>query len=155
MGGPGSGRKADPRRQRLAAVLRARGLTFAAIGRRLGVTPEAARQMALAAAGRPAPPRCASCAGPLPMRSRGGRCPACVAADPDAPFAERLRALRLAAGLTGARLAARAGLREPGQGTDHPPISTWRLADTTREAWESEARRARGQRAHEILGFEN
>ena len=128
MGGPGSGRKADPRRQRLAAALRARGLTFAAIGRRLGVTPEAARQMALAA-GRPAPPRCASCAGPLPARSRGVRCPACVAADPDAPFAERLRALRLAAGLTGARLAALAGLSyttirnyEGGRGRPRPRL---------------------------------
>ena len=68
--------------------------------------------MALAAAGRPAPPRCASCAGPLPKRSRGVRCPACVAADPSAPFAERLRALRLAAGLTQAELAARAGVSE-------------------------------------------
>ena len=129
MGGPGSGRKADPRRQRLAAALRARGLTFAEVGRRLGVTPEAARQMALAAAGRPAPPRCASCADPLPKRSRGGRCPACVAADPGAPFAERLRALRLAAGLTGARLAARAGLSyttirnyEGGRGRPRPRL---------------------------------
>jgi transcriptional regulator with XRE-family HTH domain len=108
MGGPGSGRKADPRRQRLAAALRARGLTFAEVGRRVGVSREAARQMVLA----PAPPPCASCTAPLPRGSRGGRCPACVAADQAAPFAERLRALRLAAGLTQAELAARAGVSE-------------------------------------------
>jgi hypothetical protein len=53
--------------------------------------------MVLAAAGRVGRPPCASCAGPLPKWSRSGRCPACVAADPAAPFAERLRAQRQAA----------------------------------------------------------
>jgi transcriptional regulator with XRE-family HTH domain len=112
MGGPGSGRRTDPQRQRLATALRAQGLTFAEVGRQLGISREAARQMVLAAArcGRPAPPPCLSCALPLPHGNRGGRCPACVAADPATAFAERLQALRLAAGLTQAVLAARAGV---------------------------------------------
>jgi transcriptional regulator with XRE-family HTH domain len=101
------GRKPDLSRRGQAAELRAQGLTFVEVGRRLGITPTGARRLLRAAAG---PPSCASCAGPLPARSRGGRCPACVAADPAAPFAERLRALRLAAGLTLAGLAGRAGL---------------------------------------------
>jgi transcriptional regulator with XRE-family HTH domain len=112
MGGPGSGPKADPRRCRRVLALRARGLTFAEIGRRVGVSREGARQLVRAAAGRgrPPSPRCASCAAPLPEGSRGGRCPACVAADPAAPFPERLRAYRLAAGLTQRELAARGGV---------------------------------------------
>jgi transcriptional regulator with XRE-family HTH domain len=91
-------------------ALRARGLTFAEVGRRVGVSREAARLMVLAAASLPP---CASCASSLPRGSRGGRCPACVVADPAAPFTERLRALRLAAGLTQAELGARAGLSHP------------------------------------------
>jgi DNA-binding XRE family transcriptional regulator len=81
-------------------------LTLAAIGRRVGISREAARLMVLASA----LPPCATCEAPLPRGSRGGRCPACVTADPSAPFAERLRALRVAAGLTQAELAGRAGL---------------------------------------------
>jgi transcriptional regulator with XRE-family HTH domain len=88
-------------------ALRARGLTFAEVGRRVGVSREAARLMVLAAASLPP---CASCASPLPRGSRGGRCPACVVADPAAPFAERLLGLRVVAGLTQRELAARAGL---------------------------------------------
>jgi len=107
MGGPGSGRKADPQRRRRAAELRSRGLTFDEVGRRLGVSREAARQMVLAV-----PPPCQSCGAPAPRRSRAGHCPACAAADPSAPFAERLWALRLAAGLTQAGLAGRAGLSD-------------------------------------------
>jgi transcriptional regulator with XRE-family HTH domain len=106
MGGKNSGRRPDLGRRRRAAELRARGLTFAEVGRKLGITRERARQVLLA----PPLPPCASCAAPLPAAARGGRCPACVAADPFAPFAERLRAFRLAAGLTQEGLAGRAGL---------------------------------------------
>jgi hypothetical protein len=53
MGGPGSGRRANPQRRRRAVELRARGLTLAEIGRRLGMTPEGVR-LALAACGLPA-----------------------------------------------------------------------------------------------------
>jgi transcriptional regulator with XRE-family HTH domain len=107
MGGSGSGRRPDwPRRRRVLA-LRARGLTFAEIGRRVGITREAARQLVHKAAG---PHPCACCAAPLPLGSRGGHCLACAVADPFRPWAERLRALRRAAGLTQTELAARAGV---------------------------------------------
>jgi hypothetical protein len=87
-------------------------LTFVEIGRRLGITPLAARRLVLLAAGRrPGEPQpCSACAAPLQRGSRGGRCPQCVAADPAAPFAERLRALRQAAGLTRRELADRAAM---------------------------------------------
>jgi transcriptional regulator with XRE-family HTH domain len=84
---------------------RAQGLTFDEVGHRLGVSRETARHLVLAAA-----PPCQSCAAPAPRLRRAGRCPACVAADPAAPFADRLWALRLAAGLTQEELGARAGL---------------------------------------------
>jgi hypothetical protein len=45
MGGPGSGRKADSARRRHAERLRARGLAFAEIGRRLGISREGARYL--------------------------------------------------------------------------------------------------------------
>jgi transcriptional regulator with XRE-family HTH domain len=105
MGGKNSGRRPNLGRRRRAAELRAQGLTFAEVGRRLGITREGARQVVLAAP----PPPCASCAAPVPGGRGGGRCSDCVAADPAAPFAERLRALRLAAGLTQEELAARVG----------------------------------------------
>jgi DNA-binding XRE family transcriptional regulator len=107
MGGPESGQNTDPDRRR-AADLRAQGLTFAEVGRWLGVSREAVRKLVLAAAGRSGPP-----VRVLRGPPRGGRCPACVAADPAAPLAERLRALRQAAGLTQAVLAARVGVSEP------------------------------------------
>jgi transcriptional regulator with XRE-family HTH domain len=123
MGGKNSGRRPDLGRRRRAAELRARGLTLAEVGRRLGITREGARQVLLA----PPPPPCASCAAPLPGGDPGGRCPACVAADPFAPFAERLRVLRLAADLTQVKLAGRAGLShatvsnyESGRGRPRP-----------------------------------
>jgi DNA-binding XRE family transcriptional regulator len=87
-------------------------LTFVEIARRLGISRLAARRLVLLAAGRrPGDPHpCSACGTPLPRCSRGGRCPTCVAADPAAPFAERLRALRQAAGLTRQELADRAGM---------------------------------------------
>ena len=112
MGGRGSGRRPDHRRRRQAEELRRQGLTFVEIGRRLGITPLAARRLVLLAAGRrPGDPRpCSACSAPLPRGSRGGRCPAWVAADPAAAFPERLRALRQAAGLTRRELATQAGM---------------------------------------------
>jgi transcriptional regulator with XRE-family HTH domain len=112
MRGRRSGRQPDYERRRQAAELRQQGLTFAEIARRLGITPRAARRLVLLAAGRrPGDLHpCSACSGPLPGGGRGGRCPACVAADPAAAFPERLRALRQAAGLTRRELATQAGM---------------------------------------------
>jgi hypothetical protein len=107
MGRGTYGRRPDAERRRQARELRAQGLTYREIGLQLGITHQGARHLVLAAAGerRAGPPRCESCAGLLPKGSRGGRCPACVAADPDAPFGERLWAARVTAGLTQQQLA--------------------------------------------------
>jgi transcriptional regulator with XRE-family HTH domain len=99
------GRKPDPERRRRAAELRALGLSFAEVGRRLGVTRQGAQHLTRAAT-RPEMAPCASCGADTP--SGIGRCARCVVADPDSPLAERLRVLRLAAGLSQDELAARA-----------------------------------------------
>jgi DNA-binding XRE family transcriptional regulator len=92
--------------------LREQGLTFVEIARRLGITPLAARRLVVLAAGRrPDDPHpCSACGAALSRNSGGGRCPTCVAADPAATFAERLRGLRQAGGLTRRALAVRAGM---------------------------------------------
>jgi transcriptional regulator with XRE-family HTH domain len=106
------GRPADLGRRRRAAELRAQGLSLAEVGRRLGVTKQAADQLL-----RPPPgyatSSCVSCGKPALRDQPAPRCVACRAADPAASFAERLRACRLAAGLTQAGLAARAGVSAP------------------------------------------
>jgi hypothetical protein len=56
MGGPGSGWKPGAR-QRRAAVLRARGLSLAAVGRALGVSKQAAHQLLGYRGPRPPRPR--------------------------------------------------------------------------------------------------
>jgi len=127
MGNRRSGRRPDQERRRQVGELRAQGLTFAEIGRRLGITPEGARRLAVLATGRrPGEPRpCPSCGRPLPRGPRAGPCPACVLADPGATFGQRLQALREAAGLSRRELSVRAG---PGaraigryeQGQAHP-----------------------------------
>ena len=103
------GRPADLGRRRRAAELRAQGLTLREVGWRLGITKQAADQLL-----RPPPgggtASCISCGQPALGDRPAPRCVACRAADPAASFAERLRALRLAAGLTQAGLAARAGV---------------------------------------------
>jgi transcriptional regulator with XRE-family HTH domain len=119
-----SGRKCDEGRRREMARLRARGLSLAEIGRRLGVSKQcvqstlalvARRARSLARGELPAVP-CAGCGAPIAspgaIRSDAGRalCLACLARCPEAPFAQRLKSLRLAAGLTKAELADRAGL---------------------------------------------
>jgi hypothetical protein len=122
MGGAGSGRPRDAARRAEAARLRRNGLTFAEIGRCLGVT----RQCASALLRPPVPKRkssapatCYVCGRPLvalagppvPAESAHGTlCLPCLAKQPDATFAQRLRSCRVAAGLSAARLGALAGL---------------------------------------------
>ena len=99
------------------ATLRARGLSCAEVGRRLGVTKQAV-QLALRKLAEP--PRsvpCARCgrpivsAGVLTADVGNALCLPCLAQTPGATFAQRLRALRLAAGLTRVELERRAGLK--------------------------------------------
>src|SRR5262245_30723877 len=96
----------DHRRRARAARLRAQGLTFAEIGRRMGVTHQAARSLVNGHRtgrhdGRP-PVLCRECQTELNPAASMKRdhltalCPDCAS---DASFAERLMAHRLAAGL--------------------------------------------------------
>ncbi len=112
-----SGRKPDAGRRKRMARLRARGLTLAEIGRRFGVTRQCV-QGALRALGRKRSysVHCSACgrdiasAGALASDAAAALCLSCLAAEPGAPFGRRLKAFRLAGGLTKAEVAARAGL---------------------------------------------
>jgi transcriptional regulator with XRE-family HTH domain len=112
-----SGRKPNLRRRKEMVRLRAQGLSLAEIGRRLGVTRQCV-QSALAALARPRAHSvpCAACgrdivsAGALPTDAGAAVCLRCLARRPGAPFAQRLKSCRLAAGLTKSELAKRARL---------------------------------------------
>ncbi len=112
-----SGRKPDKHRRQQIARLRAEGLSLAQIGRRLGVSRQCV-QMTLRAMARPTARvvACADCgvvvvsAGALPSDAGAALCLPCLARRPRSTFAQRLKACRLAAGLTKADLARRAGL---------------------------------------------
>jgi hypothetical protein len=87
-----------------AADLRARGLSLPQIGRRLGVSHQAVLAMLRGTDNLLPPVRCCACAAPVVARSEGGDharvyCRACLSACPEVPLADRLRSLRLAAGL--------------------------------------------------------
>jgi transcriptional regulator with XRE-family HTH domain len=110
------GRRPNPEQRRRLAELRARGLSYAEIGRRLGVSKQAVH-LALRKLGRPPPSvPCARCGTPIVSAGAlaGDRgtalCLACLERTPGAPFGRRLQALRLAAGLTQTQLNRRAGL---------------------------------------------
>jgi transcriptional regulator with XRE-family HTH domain len=117
MGGPGSGRRPKPDRRRQILRLRAAGLSLGQIARRLGVTKQLVHQnlMAAGAAG-PVAVQCRACGAEFapvrhtPGSDRAALCLACLAKWPGVPFGERLTSYRLAAGLTQAELARRAGL---------------------------------------------
>jgi transcriptional regulator with XRE-family HTH domain len=94
--------------------LRARGLSLAEVGRRLGVS----RQCVHAALKRADAKRirCKACArdinsaGALPRDDKAAYCLGCLAARPESTTAERLLAYRLAAGLSVVELALRSGV---------------------------------------------
>src|SRR6516162_1092865 len=96
--------KAAHRRRKRAAALRDQGLSLAAIGRRLGVTKQAAWHLL------PRYPTagvcCSACQAVVTTRHFQARtlgevlCLRCLAARPDPPFALRLRSRRIAAGMT-------------------------------------------------------
>jgi transcriptional regulator with XRE-family HTH domain len=119
MGGPGSGRRPNPERCRRILEFRASGLTVVQIARRLGVTHQSVQQhLKAAGATPPGVVRCRACGAQVATgrrtieRNGPALCLACLAARADAPFAERLRSHRLAAGLTQVDLARRAGVVE-------------------------------------------
>jgi transcriptional regulator with XRE-family HTH domain len=133
MGGPGSGREPDRRKQRQVSELRAGGLTLAEIGRRLGLSRQLVHHH-LKAAGLAGPyggtVRCCACAAVITTghhtleHNRRPLCLACLAERPGSPFGVRLKACRLAAGLTAEKLAARSGV--PQRGIRSMEGNSWR-----------------------------
>jgi len=113
-----SGRKPDLDRRRQVLRMRDRGLTLSQIAGRFGVSKQAIWSLLNAR-----PPRtatravpCSGCGtlilspGALRRDADAALCLDCLRAWPEAPFAQRLKALRLAAGLSRTELAARSGL---------------------------------------------
>jgi DNA-binding XRE family transcriptional regulator len=110
----------DEKRRKQIAALRGKGLTFQAIGDRLGVTRQCAHalfhQRNQTGSSYYVPPalRCRKCKAVIPRLAPSLRrapvfCLVCVDRYPSS-FGERLRAFRIAAGLTVPKLAERAGL---------------------------------------------
>jgi transcriptional regulator with XRE-family HTH domain len=118
MSGHGHGGHPDEYRRRQMAELRAKGLTYAEVGRRFGVTASVARYLVERSglAGAAVPVRCPACggvAGAIPRPRWGGQeavCAACLAGRPGAGLGARLRADRVARGLTLAALARLVGV---------------------------------------------
>jgi hypothetical protein len=112
---------ADSARQRQAVALRAKGLTYKAIGQRLGgISPQDVNGL-LRRANAPVPViACSRCHGTaaqgrFQQRTLGPvLCRACPDATPDVSYGVRLRSLRLAAGLTRRQLVKAAGLPSEG-----------------------------------------
>jgi transcriptional regulator with XRE-family HTH domain len=115
MGGPGSGNH-KPGRRRQAAKLRARGLTLAEIGRRMGCSKQAVHYLLGLRGPAPRPPKpvaCPACGAdlgpaPSPLDYAPALCLPCLAQRPRTPLGQRLRAHRIARGLSRKALAERA-----------------------------------------------
>ena len=145
-----SGKKPNLRRRRQAAELRARGLTLAEVGRQMHCTRQAVHQLldSRPRRSRPRPRKTVACPGcraalPLPRFAHAGPptlCLPCLARRPRASFAQRLRAHRIAAGLSRAALARKAGLA--------------RRAIATLERGEHRPQRGTLRRLAEALGVE-
>jgi DNA-binding XRE family transcriptional regulator len=116
MGGSSSGRRPKPGRRQRILGLRASGLKVAQIARRLEVAYQLVQYYLKTAGLRRGVVRCRACGaevatGPRTIElNRAPVCLPCLANRPEAPFSERLKAHRLAAGLTQAELAERAGV---------------------------------------------
>jgi DNA-binding XRE family transcriptional regulator len=112
------GPKPDEARRQAVAVLRAQGLSFAQIGARLGMSRECAwelfKRSGLSVCGPGI--QCCACGAEIASRTGAGqpngrvRCLTCVATDPAATFGQRLKAHRVAAGLTLQRLSELTGI---------------------------------------------
>ena len=113
-----SGRKPNLERRRQAMHLRETGLTLYQIAQRFGVTKQAVwsllhnRPQRTSARAVP----CCACGGRIVSAGAVRRdaatalCLDCLRGRPDAPFGQRLKSLRLAAGLSRTELAEQAGL---------------------------------------------
>jgi transcriptional regulator with XRE-family HTH domain len=116
---PRRGRPPDEERRRLIARLRAQGWTFQQIGERLGTSRQSVHGVLKASGTSVEPPglACTECHRDVASRRLANRpngpvlCPACLARHPEVSFSQRLKCLRLAAGLTQAGLGRRAGLQ--------------------------------------------
>jgi transcriptional regulator with XRE-family HTH domain len=112
-----SGKKPNLVRRKKIAQMRAKGLSLAEIGRRLGVSRQAV-QITVRAMERPVvrAVACAGCgaavvsAGALRSDRGAALCLPCLRRKPSAPFGQRLKACRLAAGLTKVELSRRTGV---------------------------------------------
>ena len=123
MGGPGSGgsrsggSRRDEARRREVAGLRANGLTLREIGERFGITRQAVDHLLKDRIRRSPVPKftCRACRKRIDSAAgasaRGALCLPCLAQQPDATFAVRLKACRVAAGLSRPQLERRAELR--------------------------------------------
>ena len=112
------GRPPNRERHRRVAELRRRGWSVRAIGRRLGISYQRVLVI-LQTSGLPSdlpPVRCAACGAEVGPRRRAGvpaapvRCLRCLDESSAVPFAQRLRACRLRAGLAQRELADRCDL---------------------------------------------
>jgi transcriptional regulator with XRE-family HTH domain len=110
-----SGRKPNQERRRQAPRLRAEGLTLEEIGNRLGVCRQGAAYL-LAPLREPPAVDCRRCGAALNSPGATSRDAGkalslpCVGKCPEASFGERLKAFRLAAGLSQSELARKAGV---------------------------------------------
>jgi transcriptional regulator with XRE-family HTH domain len=110
----------DDQNRRAMANLRAKGMTLVEISRRFGVSAQRVQRVLkkVQVEPVPVPVNCIECNStidsPALLRCDAGEtlCLQCLARCPDAPFARRLRALRLGAGLTRGQLAGRAAMSE-------------------------------------------
>ena len=117
MGGLGSERQPDVARRREVMRLHAEGMTFAEIGYRMGVTRQRIEQILRAVKRERARSLgCRECGalaalpGTAPTDAVDVLCLDCLARCPEAPFAERLKSCRTAAGLRLIEVARRSGI---------------------------------------------
>jgi DNA-binding XRE family transcriptional regulator len=126
----GSGRRPNFKRREEMARLRAQSLTFAEIGERFGVTGQCVITT-LKLARKSFVVKCRQCEKVIHTRHWNIKhngpvlCMGCLAKTPDPPFRERLKAARLAAGLTATDLSRLARIRQDAifsyeQGKSHP-----------------------------------
>jgi transcriptional regulator with XRE-family HTH domain len=136
-----AGRQPDPDRCRRVAAVHARGLTVPEIARQLGIRRRRVGHILQVLALGPRSVACCRCGvlivspGALLRDARQALCLPCLGRAPAAPFGQRLKAYRLAAGLTRSELARRSGLypasiqRYEDEGSHPEPENLVRLAE--------------------------